>query len=71
MGRRHRDSKRRHGKSLAQRLFRNRYNPGSRWVSLADVILNGKEILYRFRHRVPPGSGLRWNGDRITGHYTR
>ncbi len=57
--------------SLRQRLLRNRYTPGSRWVSLADIILNAKEIAYRFWYRVPPGSGLRWDKDRIRGHYTR
>ena len=72
MGRRR---KRRHyphqRKSLTRRLFRNRYRPDSPWVSLADVILNAKEIAYRFWYRVPPRSGLRWDKDRIRGHYTR
>jgi hypothetical protein len=40
-------------------------------VSLGDVILNAKEIAYRFWYRVPPGGGLRWDKDRIRSHYTR
>jgi hypothetical protein len=58
-------------KPLLRRLLRNRYSPGARWITLADVLLNAKEIWHCWKHRVPPGSSLRWSGDRITGHNTR
>lgn len=57
--------------SLWSRLCRNRYEPGSHWVSFADILLNAKEILYCWLHRVPPGSSLEWRGRKIVGHRTR
>jgi hypothetical protein len=56
---------------LRARIFANRRNPGSRWVSLGDVWLNVREQWYGFVHGVPPGARIRWSGNRITGHSTR
>lgn len=52
-------------------IFRNRRNPKSNWISISDMVLNVKEWLYGFWYRVPKGSNLRWQGNKITGHYTR
>ena len=69
---RHRRSRRRRRRPpLRRRILRNRRDPQSRWITLADVILNVREQWYGFWHRVPPGARLRWNGDKVTGHYTR
>jgi len=52
-------------------IFYNRRHPDSNWVSLGDIVLNAKEWLYGFFHRVPSGARMRWCGDKIVGHTTR
>jgi len=56
--------------NLKRRLLTNRYDPKSNWITVKDVILNAKEIHYCWSHRLPKGTKLRWDGDRIVGHYT-
>jgi hypothetical protein len=45
-------------RSLLQRLLANRYNPGSSWISIADVIENAKDTWFCWSRRLPPGSRL-------------
>jgi hypothetical protein len=54
--------------SLWQRIFRNRYNPGSNWVSLGDVVENIRTTWYAWVERVPPGSRLIYRNGRVVGH---
>jgi hypothetical protein len=54
--------------SLVKRLLRNRYRPGSSWVSLADIWNNTLETAYAWFNRVPPNSRLMWRNGRIVGH---
>lgn len=56
MSRRYRP--RRLRRSLFTRLFSNRYNPGSNWVSLGDVIENARDIFTCWLNRIPPGARL-------------
>jgi hypothetical protein len=57
---------------LLKRLLRNRYNPGSNWVSLGDLIENVKDTWFCFSHRLPPGTRLVRDGNgRIKGAATR
>jgi hypothetical protein len=61
-----------HGRrTLRSRILKNRYDPGSRWVSLGDVVANLREVLYRWSNRVPPDAVIRWSGTRIVGHSTK
>lgn len=53
--------------SLFQRIFRNRYNPGSSYVTLGDVIANVKAIFFCWSERVPPGSRLLYRNGKIVG----
>ena len=56
---------------LITRLFRNRYRPGSTWVSVGDVVANFKEGGLTFFNRVPPGARLMWRNGRIVGYTSR
>ena len=57
--------------AFARRLFRNRYDPASRWVSLQDVWMNFREVVYCWSHRVPPGATLHWKDGKIISFETR
>jgi hypothetical protein len=48
---------------LLERLFRNRYNPHSNFVSLGDVIENVKDTWFCFSRRLPPGTRLVRDGN--------
>jgi hypothetical protein len=48
-------------------MFRNRYNPGSSYVTLGDVIANVKAIFFCWSERVPPGSRLLYRNGKIVG----
>ena len=52
-------------------VFSNRRNPRSGGVSIFDIVLNIKEGLYCWWHRVPRGSELDWKKGKIVGHRTR
>lgn len=56
---------------LWRRIFRNRYNPGSRWVSAADVWENLKATWFSWTHRVPPNSRLLYRNGRVVGYTAR
>ena len=49
---------RRARRGLLSRILRNRYNPGSKWVTFGDVIENVKETWFAFTRRIPPGSRI-------------
>ena len=57
--------------SVTNRVFRNRYNPESRFVTPRDVWLNLKELFFCWLNRVPPGATLRWRAGRIVSYITR
>lgn len=57
--------------TFAKRIFRNRYDPASRWVSLQDVWMNLKEVVYCRLHRVPQGATLLWRDGKIVSFETR
>ena len=61
---------RRRRRSLRRRIFRNRYNPGSNWITLGDIVSNIRETYYCWTHRIPPGARLHWRDGRIVGHET-
>jgi len=63
-GRNHREQK----VPLWRRLLRNRYNPRSAYVTLADVIENVKSTWYAWAKRVPPGARLIYRNGRVVGH---
>ncbi len=53
-------------------ILENRRNPGSRWVSLGDIIDNIKDRFYCWSRRVPEGAIIRYNKDgKIIGHLGR
>jgi hypothetical protein len=54
--------------SLWRRIFRNRYNPGSNYVTLGDIIENMKSTWYAWTQRVPPGSRLIYRDGKVRGH---
>ena len=49
-------------RSLLSRIFSNRYNPGSSWVSIGDMVENIRDTFTCWVNRVPPGARL--NRDR-------
>jgi hypothetical protein len=53
-----RKMRRRRRRGLFGRIFRNRYNPSSRWVTVGDVIENTKDTWFAFTRRLPPGSRI-------------
>ncbi len=70
-----RKKQKRRRRNLLARIFTNRYNPKSGWVSVGDVIENIKDTWFAFTRRLPPGSRIvcdrhghirstssRWNG---------
>jgi hypothetical protein len=56
---------------LWPRLFANRYDPQSRWVTFADVWENLKAMWFSWTNRVPPGSRLLYRNGRIVGYSTQ
>lgn len=54
---------RRQKPSLLKRIFTNRRNANSSWISLADVLTNIREEWFVFEKRVPPGSRILWGKD--------
>ena len=62
------------GNSINRRrpsIFRNRSNPGSRWVRFYDIYLNVYERIYGFWNGVPRGQKLFWRNGKIVGHTSR
>jgi hypothetical protein len=64
-------SRRRARRGLLARIFTNRANPRSRWITASDVWTNTKEILYSWANRVPSNSYIRYQNGRIVGHTVR
>ena len=56
---------------LWRRIFANRYDPQSRWVTFADVWENLKSTWFSWTNRVPPGSRLLYRNGRIVGYGTQ
>ncbi|PIQ80315.1 MAG: hypothetical protein COV79_01015 [Parcubacteria group bacterium CG11_big_fil_rev_8_21_14_0_20_41_14] len=56
---------------IRRKIFTNRRNPDSRWVTADDVLKNLKEGWYSFWHSVPKGSKFYWRKDKIVGHSSR
>lgn len=71
MSRRGNENGRRKAAPLLRRIFANRYDPQSRWVTVGDAWENLKATWFSWTRRVPPGSRLLYRNGRIVGYTTQ
>ncbi len=62
---------RRSRRGVLARIFTNRTDPRSQWISVSDMWTNAKEIFYGWAHRVPDNSTIRYRNGKIIGHSVR
>jgi hypothetical protein len=58
-------------RGLLGRVVTNRTDPRSRWVTIADMWTNAREIVYAWTHRVPDNSIIKYRNGKIIGHSVR
>ena len=56
---------------ITKKIFTNRRNPNSCWLTLDDVVKNVKEGWYSFWNSVPRGERFYWKKGKIVGNSTR
>lgn len=59
--------------SLLRRLFHNRRNPQARFLCLADLIENAKDVFWPWYYRMPKGKKkylIRGKNNKYKGYFT-